>query len=176
MKSPDEVSMIRGSWKCGAGGIYMWPAPVAGSAGCRLNPSASGDTACVRRACQVVSNEPDGFNNSLQLDCDFTMWRWAQSFFNHRTWQGPGPLCECCVLCKRADRFVKSKRMSVLNLFTASKFLKPELFLFSFPPPFFLSSFLPFFFSLSFLLLPRLFNSTFPLAYSFLSSLPSSYC
>lgn len=37
--------------------------------------SSSEDVSCARRGCQGVSDEADGFNNSLQLDCDFTMWK-----------------------------------------------------------------------------------------------------
>ena len=39
-----------------------------------LNLPASEDVSYFWCALQGVSNEADGFNNSLQLDCDFTMW------------------------------------------------------------------------------------------------------
>lgn len=49
-------------------------AHATGTAVCRLNPPSE-DISRVCRVCQGVYNEADGFNNSLQLDCDFTMWR-----------------------------------------------------------------------------------------------------
>lgn len=84
---------------------------------------SSEDLACVWHACQGVSNEADGFNSSLQLDCDFTMWRGLRATLitEHDMVRDQ----ECCVLCKRDDRLVNSTQMSIFTLFPV--FLLPFL-------------------------------------------------
>lgn len=76
---------------------------------------ASEEVACVRRACQGVPNEADGFNNSLQLDYDFTMWRGLKATLI--TEHDKVLKQKCWVLCKLADNFVNSTWVSDFTLF-----------------------------------------------------------
>lgn len=79
---------------------------------------ASEEVACVRLACQGVPNEADGFNNSLQLDYDFTMWRGLKATLI--TEHDKVLKQKCWVLCKLADNFVNSTWVSDFTLFIVS--------------------------------------------------------
>lgn len=85
---------------------------ATGTAGSHLNPQPQ------RLACQGVPNEADGFNNSLQLDYDFTMRRGLKATLI--TEHDKVLKQKCWVLCKLADNFVNSTWVSDLTLFIVS--------------------------------------------------------
>lgn len=66
------VSRIRGS---GNSELFFFKCPCHRYCSMSSKSPASEDVSCVWRVRQSVSNEADGFNNSLQLDCDFSVWR-----------------------------------------------------------------------------------------------------
>lgn len=109
--------------------ICFWSVHATGTAG-RLS---SEDVACVWRACQGVSNEADGFNSSLQLDCDFTMWRGLKATLI--TEHDKVREQECCVLCAgwQIDKFNTNVNFYLVYCFSfpflissASFFLRPH--------------------------------------------------
>lgn len=101
--------------------VFYLRGRATGTAG-RL-PSEDGAWAC--RACQRVSNEADGFSRSLQLDCDFTMWRGLRATLitEHDMVRDQ----ERGVLCERDDRLEHSTLFFSTLLYLFFHFVIPPV-------------------------------------------------